>query len=328
MVRSSVLVLFTGGVLASAACTQRTIQVHVLGEGSEYVVSLVGDTLRSVPVDPRNGPALVSDLLWARGELARDPNSLSAQLRIARRTARLGRLREAVGILTKAAETKYSSPGLFRLRGEFLLQLRELDLAIADLRKAQQLLPATYIFPELPEDTLTTAVPTSLQYQSAMFLGMALYCKGDFAGAGEALVRAGNVSESGDELAQAVLWLFFTLRRTNPPEAVKLLQLLTTDWTVSQRRAEYDLLLAYRGLVPSDSIRARAVSVTGGDDRALYRYGIGYLLLMQNRKDEAAAWFRQARTISNWTTLPYLAAEAELVRLPDSTGTRLPGAWE
>lgn len=326
MVRSSVLVLLTGGALAAAACTQRTIQVHVLGEGSEYVVSLVGDTLRSVPVDPRNGPALVTDLLWARGELAREPNSTAAQLRIARRTARLGRLREAVGILTEAAKTKYTSPSLFRLRGEYLLQLRELDLAIADLKKAELMLPESYLLPELADDTLTTTEPTSLQFQSAMLLGMALYCKGDFARAGEALVRAGNVSESGDELAQAVLWLFFTLRRTNPEEAIKVLDLVTTDWTVSRRRAEYDLLLAYRGVVQSDSIRARALAVTGGDDRALYGYGIGYLLLMQDRKDEAAAWFRQARTIINWTTLPYVAAEAELTRLPDGTGR--PGAGQ
>lgn len=130
-------------VLLSAlwcGCGPRTIHLTVAEGSSARAVSLLGDTLWTAPVDPRQGPQLVTQLQIARAMVSADPLDLTAQLALARQTAAIGQLREAVLLLNRAATTHYLSPRVMRQRGEVLLGLRELEQAYRDFEDAQDLL--------------------------------------------------------------------------------------------------------------------------------------------------------------------------------------------
>ena len=308
------------------ACAPRPIRLTIAEGSSARAISLLGDTLWSAPVDPRDGPRLVTQLQIARAMVSADPMDLTAQLTLARRTAAIGQLREAVELLTKAATIHYLSPRVLRQRGEVLLSLRELDQAYADFEGAQDLIrpgatdtasgPWRMMLESDDWADSTGPVVTSVEFQIALHMGVIRYLQGDFFGARAHLFEAARQATSDDDLAPATLWLFFATRRAgNLQEAADILAAVQSNWAVQVRRDELQLLLAYKGQVPTDSIEARALTRLGGEERALYCYGIGYMLLVTGRTDEAVLWLEQARAIPNWTTLPYLAAEADLARL-------------
>ena len=301
-------------LLLLAACGGRPLRYTVVAPANAQAVSLLGDTLWSVPLDPGNGPEAVERLRQARTEVARNPTNLMAQLHLARSTAAIGRLREAVDLLTSASYLQ--DPRVFRYRGEYRLRLRQLDLAIADFRLAAQLSMGAPGLPEEVERSDGTRAVSTVFFRTTFLLGVALYSRGDFAGALIALTEAAKRALTPDDLAQSTFWLFLAVRRTGGAEAAK--QLLTgmkEDWAVTDGFHEYALLLGFKGLLPSDTVRARAMTAQASAARTLYAYGIGYVLLMQDRRDEAELWFEHARLSPDWTTLPYLAAESELARM-------------
>lgn len=312
----------SGGVtvlaLASlAACTPRPVRLVVVTSSLAETVSLLGDTLYSPPLDAAGGPARVRRLQEARAAAEKHPDDVGITIEFSRSTVAMGRLREAVAILSKAAELNFNDVRLYRERGEVLLRLRQLDLAIRDFRKAGLIGLETSMLPEPGElDAASGGGLTTLQFQVALHLGIALYCQGDFTAARQAFVQAGNQAITPNTRARAVLWLFFAERRIGDGSSARdLLNLVQPEWAERGLSAELQLLFAYKGLIPSDSIQLRATTAQG-TVRALFSYGIAYYLLLQpGRRAEAEQWLDQARTVPDWTDLAALAAEADLVRL-------------
>jgi tetratricopeptide (TPR) repeat protein len=301
-------------LLLLGGCAAQPVHYTVVAPASAQAVSLLGDTLWSLPLDPKDGPELVARLKEARVEAARDTNKLLGQLHLAQRTADMGRFKEAIAILTRASTLHLGDARLFRLRGEYFLRVREFDLAVADLRQAgMAAMPTMAETVDLPGGSKTI---TTVSFQTIFLLGTAFYCRGDFGPARIAFSEAVKQATTADDLARAVLWLFFSSRRAGPPgEAAELLRTISGTWSMAGSRDEHDLLLAFKGEMPSDSVRARALNDKGGDERALYSYAIGYLMLIREQPEQARLWFEQARMIPNWAALTYLAAEAELARL-------------
>jgi hypothetical protein len=123
-----------------------------------------------------------------------------------------------------------------------------------------------------------------------------------------------------DDVAETAYWLFFSMRRIGKGVAAgEMLEQLGTALQVELRRAEYEVLLSFKGLVPSGTISARAMLRRGGEDKSLYAYSLGMWHLVRGEQDQAELWLRQARTIANWAALPYLAAEVELARLREKS---------
>jgi tetratricopeptide (TPR) repeat protein len=311
-----------GCVLVAAGCNQQPVRLVVTSSPAE-TISLLGDTLYSLPLDPAGGPERVRRIQAAREALQRDSSDFAAWLRLARRTAEMGRLREAVGVYTSAAGIHFTDPRLWRQRGEVLLKLRYLDQAIADFRKAGLLALSKPKFLEtMPgaagsEDSLASWTDlTTLQYQVPFLLGFALYCKGDYPAASEVLAEATKAAVTTEELSRAILWLFFAVRRIGDGSgAARVLSLVKPEWAEGARLPDITLLLAYQGSVSSDSIRQRAMGRTDAG-RALFSYGIAFFLqLKPEARADAELWLERAKSGADWAALPYLAAEADLARL-------------
>jgi tetratricopeptide (TPR) repeat protein len=309
------------GLLLLTACATTPVRYVSVVPPTAQALSLLGDTLWSLPLAPDEGQWRVRDLFAARQRVADRPHSSSAQLLLARRTADLGRFREAVAILTEAMAEHPTDLRVSRRRGEVLLRIREFDQAVDDLSRAARGALERNLELEYNEtDEGNALVGSSLQYSALFYLGMAYYLRGDFTEArqmlGEALKRANHA----DEVVSATLWLFFATRRLGlHTEALRTLAAVPPDLPVETALAQYQLLLGYRGEVPQDSLLLSIEGSLTSAEQAMYGYGIGFVFLMLGRREEAALLFHRVRATSDWSALPYIAAEAELARMtPDA----------
>lgn len=289
---------------------------------SAEALSLLGDTLWSLPVPPAEGPKLVEQLGRARNRLAASPFDVNAALVVARRTADLGRLREAVGLYTKAGELHPTDARVPRYRGEILLQLRELELAQKDFHEAAQRVLGKKEEAEFVE-TSEGLLGSTLQFNIYQLLGLTYYIKGDFVRARTTLAEAAKAATTGDDLAVAGIWLFFATRRLGAlDEARLLLRSLADSAQVTARQPEQQLLLAFRDGVPYDSLHLDLHQKFTSERDALFGYGLGFALLLLRRDDEAELVFEQVMTYPDWSAVPVLAAEAELARIKAKAGSR------
>jgi tetratricopeptide (TPR) repeat protein len=101
--------------------------------------SLFGKPLISAPPTGETKTRLEADLANAQAEYDRDPSNAEATIWLGRRLAYLGRFRDAIDVYSRGIQRHPNEPRLYRHRGHRYITSRKLDLAIADLRKASQL---------------------------------------------------------------------------------------------------------------------------------------------------------------------------------------------
>ena len=299
-----------------AACAQPPTQRSIVLPVSAQALSLLGDTLWSLPIPPDDGPELVEQLNKARTRLASAPLDVNAALVVARRTADLGRLRESVELYTKAGELNPMDARINRYRGEILMQLREFAHAQRDFQDAAGKLvgkPTQVEFLAVDDGGL---LGSTLQYNVLRLLGLTYYLKGDFIRARITLLEAARAAANGDDVIGAGLWLFFASRRLGALEESRIiLQRLTDSAAVGAREAELDLLVAFRDGASSDSLHLDLKRPFEVERDALTAYGLGFALLQLGRSDEAELVFEHIRKYRDWSSFPVIAAEAELARL-------------
>ena len=314
--------LTTGGAaiwiaLAGLAvgCGPPTLRLAPPPLGAE-AVSLLGDTLWSVNLSAAEGQARVGQLADAKRRAGAQRDDLNSQLLLGRRTAAMGRIREAIAVYTKAIEAVPTDARLYRRRGELLLLVREPDLAAGDLGRAVKRAKLDSTAKEFLEGPDGQLIGTKVLHSSQLLLGITHYIRGDYHRAYPALVAAAQSADDADGIAAASLWLFFTLRRAGrPDEAGQIAKVIPADLAVVNRRAEHRLLQAFAGAISLDSLQRDLGGAAMAETAGLYLYGVGSSLLARGRPAEAAEAFDEVRLTVGWATIVYAAAEADLARL-------------
>jgi len=277
-------------------------------------ISLLGDTLWSVSMTIEDAQDRLGRLQRARDIAQGKPEDANAQINLVRRTAQMGRLREAIGLSTKALERHNFDPRLYRLRGELLLQTRRIDYAIRDLQAAGRLTisdSTTVEFLDVPGIGL---VGIGLRFSTLLTLGQAFYAAGRFREAALTFEQTVSAVRNVDEAAQAAVWLSLTYQRQRRwPEAMAVAAAWKADAPVVLRDAEHHLLMAWQGLVSADSLAASGAGYPSAE--SLHHLAAGVIQLVGGATDEAAALFRLVLRLGAWTDMAYLAAESELARL-------------
>ncbi|MET0556323.1 MAG: tetratricopeptide repeat protein, partial [Vicinamibacteria bacterium] len=257
---------------------------------------------------------LEANLADATAAFVKAPDDADAILWLGRRTAYLGRFREAIDIYTRGLERHPRDARFYRHRGHRYLTLRQHAHAEAHHSRASELVRGTPDAVEPDGEPNAANVPTStLHFNVWYHLGLARYLKGDFAGAARAYREClATAKESADRLVAATDWLYLTLRRQGrTAEAAALLAPITTDLAVVENTAYRNRLLLYKGTQTADEVRALAATPV---DRATYGYGIAAWHLVNGRTAEARALFEEVAAVAQWPAFGVLAAEAELAR--------------
>jgi tetratricopeptide (TPR) repeat protein len=313
------LVIALCAAALAAGCTSAgggTRAAPPLPPGAE-AISLLGDTLRRPELPAAVRARYEARLAEADSMLRADPQSADALVWVGRRTAYLGRFRDAIAVFTRGVERFPADARFLRHRGHRFISVRELDRAVADLERAARLVAGRP--DEVEPDGLPNArnIPTSSLHSNIRYhLGLAHYLRGDFERALPIYREDVAASTNPDMLVATSHWLYMTLRRLGrDAEAAAALAPIRRDLDVIENGTYHRLLLMYKGELPVDSLLAPSAGDNPALDDATTGYGVGNWHLYNGRPAEAERVFRRVLAGGQWASFGYIAAEAELARM-------------
>ena len=298
---------------SAAACAgkpaRRTAPIN-----DPVAVSLLGKKLSEPPLSAERRAEYEAKLEQARLEHERRPDDPDTTIWLGRRTAYLGRFREAIAIFSEGLERWPDDARLLRHRGHRFITLRRLDEAIADLERATTLVAGRP--DEVEPDGLPNpaGIPTStLNTNIAYHLGLAYFLRGDFENARRGFQTCLDASTNDDTRVAASDWLWMSLERLGrTQEAQALLDTISPELELLENHAYHDRLMLYKGLRSPESLLAEE-----SDDPvqlATHGFGVGHWYLVRGDRERAEQIFRQILEGTSWPAFGYIAAEAELAR--------------
>jgi tetratricopeptide (TPR) repeat protein len=275
--------------------------------------SLLGRKLVSPPIAPESQARMEKQLADATAVWDKDRNDVDALIWVGRRTAYLGRFRDAIAVYTEGLKGHPNDPRLYRHRGHRYLTIREIDLAIADFEKAVTLITANGGQPDQVEpDGQPNArnIPTSTLHSNIYYhLALGYYIKRDFVRAANNWRKARDVVRNADNLVAASNWLYLSLRRAGQADAAaEVLRPITAKLEVIENGSYHSLLLMYKGeRTPEEVLKAAGEGSAG----TAVRYGVSAWYLISGKRAEASRLWARILEGDDWPSFGHLAAEAE-----------------
>lgn len=281
---------------------------------SAEATSLLGRKLASPPLSPESQARMEAQLATAQAGWDKNREDVGALIWVGRRTAYLGRFRDAIALYSEAIKGHPTDARLYRHRGHRYLTVREIDLAIADFEKAVALVTANGGQPdEVEPDGQPNArnIPTgTLQSNIYYHLGLGYYLKRDYVRAADAWRKARDVVRNADNLVAASNWLYLSLRRAGQAEAAAAVLLpIDARLDVIENGSYHSLLLMYKGERTPEQVLKDAGE---GSAATAVRYGVSAWYLINGKRREAQQLWAQILDGTDWPSFGHLAAEAEL----------------
>ena len=272
--------------------------------------SLLGGSLVPAAIAPEEESRMRAQLAEATAAWQKAPEDADALIWAGRRTAYLGRYREAIRIYSEGMARHPADARMYRHRGHRYLTVREINNAIADFEKAVVLMAAE---PDQVEpDGLPNArnIPTGTLHSNVYYhLALGHYLKADFGRAADTWAKARDAVSNADNLVACSHWLYLSLRRAGrDAEAAAVLPPITADLDVIENVEYHQLLLMYKGERTADQVLAGAAADSGG---SALRYGVGAWHFVNDRTAEAGALWKSMLEGTDWPSFGHLAAEAE-----------------
>ncbi len=298
--------------VAAAALTAIACATHVTGPAvGQEATSLSGRALFAPPIADDTRRQLEARLAEAAGDWQRDPSNVDAIIWLGRRTAYLGRFREAIEIYTEGIRLHPREARLYRHRGHRYITTRQLAAAIADLERAAALVDGQPDQVEPDGQPNARSTPTSTLHSNIWYhLALARYLRRDYAGAAAGWARARDAVDNPDNLVAASNWLYLSLMRSGRPaaEGSAVLARITAGLDVIENGSYHSLLLLYKGERTADEVlRPPGGSAAG----SAVRYGVGAWHHLHGRTGEARRIWTEVLAGPDWPSFGYLAAEAE-----------------
>jgi len=306
--RNSWSLLALGAVLALGAAPPASEQPP------PEATSLLGKLLYAPEIPAEARARLEENYLKAKAEYEKNPNDPDALIWLGRRTAYLGRYRDAIAVFTEGIEKFPSDARFYRHRGHRYITVRELDSATADLEKAAELTKGKPDEVEPDGAPNPANIPRSTTQTNIWYhLALAHYLKGDYARARPAWETCLELSTNDDMVVASSYWLYLTLRRLgDDAEALFVLQPIQPEMNILENHAYHSLLLLYKGRKTPGEVFDPAEKDEVA--RATLGYGVASWHLLNGERKRADALFRQILEGKQWAAFGYLAAEAELAR--------------
>jgi tetratricopeptide (TPR) repeat protein len=244
------------------------------------------------------------------------PNEADSIIWLGRRTAYLGKYKNAVRQFSSGIVLFPNDARLYRHRGHRYITLRCFDDAIKDFEKAAQLIKGKP--DEIEPDGIPNAknIPTStLQSNIWYHLGLAYYLKGDLKKALTAYEEAQKVSKNNDMRVATTYWHYLTLKRYGDAKRAKnLLKPFAGEIDLIENTDYLKLIKLYRREAKVEDL----LSTIGGNadklSSASLGYGIGDYLLYRRNKSDAIEVLQKIVAGNQWASFGYIAAEVELER--------------
>ncbi|EZH71560.1 hypothetical protein ATO12_07055 [Aquimarina atlantica] len=251
----------------------------------------------------------------AQQDFLADSTNIDHIIWYGRRTAYLGKYKEAIAIYSNGIKKYPNEARLYRHRGHRYISIREFDKAIHDLEFATTLIEGKEN--TIEPDGLPNAmnIPVSSLHGNIWYhLGLAYYLKNDMKKAYHAYLNCRNLKSNDDNTVSSTNWLYMIQRRIgNKDKANELLDMITNDMTIIENTSYYNLSRFYKKIIPIDSLQ------TGKDapqDDAT-RYGIANWFFYNGNKEKAKIHLQKILEGKSRSSFGYIAAESDFARYFD-----------
>ena len=239
MHKSTLKALALSLIICLTACSNEPKETHY--ELKEFqTMSLLGDSLKIPQRSEAALKALNDNLEKAKANFEADPSEMNT-IWLGRRYAYLSDYQKAVEVFTDGLQKFPESYKLYRHRGHRYISLREFDKAVADYKKAYELMPKGVVEIEPDGAPNKLNIPLSnTQFNILYHYGLAHYLKGEFEQA-EGIYKEllNNYCDNLDLFVATTDWLYMTLmRQEKKEEAEKLLNNILTEMKVLETAKE------------------------------------------------------------------------------------------
>ncbi|MFD2201510.1 tetratricopeptide repeat protein [Shivajiella indica] len=255
----------------------------------------------------------------AENAFAEDP-SIDNLIWIGRREAYLGRYDLAIRTFTKAIKEHPESFEALRHRGHRFISIRKLDQAVADLKKASQLMEGHSLQIEADGIPNKLNIPLSnVQFNVWYHLGLAYYLKRDWEKALEAYKECLAVSNNDDLMVATLDWYYMTLIKLGKnEEALRIIRKVNRNMEIIENDAYFKRILMYKGELSPQTLLSTETNI---DDQKLQYvtqgYGLGNYYLSRGDTAMAKTVFQNVIGSGYWSAFGYIASEMELANLKD-----------
>jgi len=232
-----------------------------------------------------------------------------------RRLAYLGYYKEAIAIYTKGINLHPNNARFYRHRGHRYITLRCYDNAIADLKKAIDLIKDQ--IDEIEEDGIpnernfpTSSLHTNIYYH----LGLAYYLKGDNRQALLAWEKCLDISDNDDMKVATLNWINITLRKMGrEKDADRHLLDVTKEMEIIENHDYYEILSMYQSKDDKKLVEKTQNQQTVSN--ATLGFGLATYYQLKGDKGKAKELFEKVVAGNQWSSFGYIAAEAELAKM-------------
>lgn len=234
-----------------------------------------------------------------------------------RRTAYLGLYDEAILIFSKGIALHPDDARMYRHRGHRYLTTRCIDKAIADFKKAVQLIKGQKDIVEpdgMPnkQNIATSTLQSNIWYH----LGLAYYLMKDFKKAEKAYNECLKVSANPDMYAATANWLYITLRELKKEkQATKLLATVSNSTKLIENDGYLTILLLYKKEHDPEKLKSELLKDNNNLANATMGFGLGNFYRLSGETEKAKDIFRKVVAGSEWGSFAYMAAEMMLGEL-------------
>jgi len=280
-------------------------------------VSLLGDTLRTLPLSSTVRARYETQLADARRAYEHTPTNVDSIIWYARRLGYLGQQRESIEIYTRGIARYPNNPWLYRHRGHRYISVREFGNAIRDLERATLMVKGK---PDIVEEdgqpnARNTPIGT-LHSNIGYHLALAYYLRGDFAKAAAAARKEFDAATNDDRRVSMAHWLYLSLRHAGRhDDAQRLVAPMRKDMNIVENEAYHRLMMLYKGdLAPEATLTVGADGQFSVTD-ASAAYGVANWYLFNGRKSDGEQLLQRIVRAGQWGAFGTIAAEAQLARM-------------
>ena len=214
-------------------------------------VTLIGTPLREPDFPPEVRARLEKDLVIAQAVMEVAPEREDSYIWLGRRLGYLARFPEAIDVFSQGLERFPGSYKLLRFRGRHRARNREFNAAIADYRRAA----------ELVEDEVDSFEPDGIlnerhqylgTYKSNIhyYLGQTSFAVGDYQAVLDGMVRAMNepLGQSPDRLVSTAFWRHLAHRKLGQDAAAQaVVDSVPDDLELLENHTYYASVLFFKG---------------------------------------------------------------------------------
>jgi tetratricopeptide (TPR) repeat protein len=294
-----------------AACTQKP------NPESEVIALPVEDSIFTTPLGkiypiPVPNEAALANFDQAKKAYEANPTDVEALIWYGRRTAYLGKYRQAIAIYSEGIKNFPQDARLYRHRGHRYISIRNYEAAIADLEKAASLIQGTV--DQIEPDGMPNAqnIPLSSLHSNVWYhLGLAYYLSQQYEEAYRAYLKCRESGDNYDNIVSSTHWLYLIqLRLGNPERADSLLAPIQKAGVVIENQSYADLCQLYKGWISPDTLLQAS---PGNPSNDAVNYGLASWYLHQGDSSKGIQLLEALVAGKAFTSFGYLAAEGDLM---------------